>query len=227
MCGVIVVDAESFRSLDTDVMPIFHNHCLRYRHNFALFYQLLDSNFFTHSILLCWEKPLVKPVVPGSIFHHISFRSTILQSFSFRSINQKPQKYLLYLLFSFIYLYQISLLQVTMKGLTTPLSRWVICALSPTGLIPWFSIWGKYLSLRCCITLSSSREKPTQAQEVAVWRFRRSNLEQVTYQQTKGITYVVIMVRPIKIFVEYVGTNMSIQVLLLVIDRRYVSVMST
>ena len=44
---------------------------------------------------------------------------------------------------------------------------------------------------------------------------------------TKGITYVVITVRPIKIFVEYVGTNMSIQVQLLVIDRRRVSVVST
>ena len=44
---------------------------------------------------------------------------------------------------------------------------------------------------------------------------------------TKWITYVVIMVRPIKIFVEYVGANMSIQVPLLVIDRRCVSVMST
>ena len=41
---------------------------------------------------------------------------------------------------------------------------------------------------------------------------------------TKGITYVT--VRPMKIFVEYVGANMSIQVPLLVIDRRYVSVMS-
>ena len=50
----------------------------------------------------------------------------------------------------FIYLYYISFLQVTVKGLTTPLSRWVqvgvclcrysvACALSPTGLIPWFS----------------------------------------------------------------------------------------
>ena len=37
----------------------------------------------------------------------------------------------------------------------------------PTGLIPWFSNRGKHLSLLCCITLSSSREKPTQAQEVA------------------------------------------------------------
>ena len=44
---------------------------------------------------------------------------------------------------------------------------------------------------------------------------------------TKGITYVDIAVRQIKIFVEYVGTNMSIQVLLLVIDRRCVSIMST
>ena len=34
---------------------------------------------------------------------------------------------------------------------------------------------------------------------------------------TKGIMYVVITVRPIKIFVEYVGTNMGIQVPLLVL----------
>ena len=32
----------------------------------------------------------------NSTFHRISFRSTILQSFTFRSINQKYQKYLLY-----------------------------------------------------------------------------------------------------------------------------------
>ena len=43
----------------------------------------------------------------------------------------------------------------------------------------------------------------------------------------KGITYVVITVRPIKIFAEYVGTNMGFQVPLLIIDRRGVSVMST
>ena len=44
---------------------------------------------------------------------------------------------------------------------------------------------------------------------------------------TKGITYIVIAVLPIKIFIEYVGTNMSIQVPLLVIDWRGVFVMST
>ena len=43
---------------------------------------------------------------------------------------------------------------------------------------------------------------------------------------TKG-TYIVITVRLIKIFIEYGGTNMSIQVPLLVIDRRGVSVMFT
>ena len=44
---------------------------------------------------------------------------------------------------------------------------------------------------------------------------------------TKGITYVDIAVRPIKIFVEYVVINTSIKVPLLVIDYRGVSVMST
>ena len=44
---------------------------------------------------------------------------------------------------------------------------------------------------------------------------------------TKGMAYVVIAVWPIKIFVKYVGTNMSIQVPLLVIDRKWVSIMST
>ena len=39
--------------------------------------------------------------------------------------------------------------------------------------------------------------------------------------------YVIIMVGPIKIFIEYVGANMRIQVPLLVIDRRCVSIMST
>ena len=56
---------------------------------------------------------------------------------------------------------------------------------------------------------------------------RRLNLGQVTYRQTKGIAYVVIMVRPIKMFVEYVGTHMGNQVPLLVINRRGVLVMST
>ena len=100
--------------------------------------------------MLAWEKPLVKPMAPGSIFHHISFRYTILvsyllslQYFTFHSINQK---------YYFTVYSSISdlTLQIIVKGLTTRLSRWVqvgvclcrysvACVLSPTGLIPWFS----------------------------------------------------------------------------------------
>ena len=36
------------------------------------------------------------------------------------------------------------------------------CASSPSGLIPWFSKLREILTLLCCITLSSSREKSTQ-----------------------------------------------------------------
>ena len=48
MCGVIVVDAESFRPTRHGHDVYIHDHCLRYRHNYALFNQLLDSNLFTH-----------------------------------------------------------------------------------------------------------------------------------------------------------------------------------
>ena len=57
-----------------------------------------------------------------SLIYNISFRSTILAIFYFPIYKPKiPKTFTL----SFIYLYQISLLQVTVKGLTTPLSRWV------------------------------------------------------------------------------------------------------
>ena len=64
-------------------------------------------------------------MAPGSLFHHIiSLLFTLhlvyyFAIFTFQSIHQKYQKYLSY------YLYQISLLQVAVKGLTTPLSRWL------------------------------------------------------------------------------------------------------
>ena len=127
---------------------------------------------------------------PGSLFHyiesllhHISFPSTcqFLSPFPYFAIFyflfHKPKIPKIFTL-PFIYLYQISLLQVTMKGLTTPLSRWVqvvgclcrysvTCALSPTGLIPWFSKLREILMLLCCVTLSSSRENQRSAQEVA------------------------------------------------------------
>ena len=67
---------------------------------------------------------------------------------------------------------------MTVKGLTTPLPRWlqvldclcrysVTCALSPTGLIPWFSKTegNTYATLLHHPFLFKG--KPTQAQEVA------------------------------------------------------------
>ena len=71
MCGVIVVDAELLQSTFHGCDAYIHDHCLRYRHNFALFYQLLNSNLFTDRMLSSREKPLVKPMAPGSIFHLI------------------------------------------------------------------------------------------------------------------------------------------------------------
>ena len=128
-------------------------------------------------------------MAPRSIFHHISFyfpsykfpiynisfRSTIFAIFYFPIYKPKIPK-----------IFTLSPSDLTFasnrEGIDNPFTalgaslfdslckNLVICALSPTGLIPWFSNWGKYLShlsLLCCITLSSSREKPTQAQEVA------------------------------------------------------------
>ena len=56
MSGVIVVDADRFDLLVTDVMPIYMI-MPRYSHNYAQFCQLLDSNLFTHrnTYAISWE----------------------------------------------------------------------------------------------------------------------------------------------------------------------------
>ena len=70
-------------------------------------------------LMLSWGKPLVKPMAPGSIFYHISLPSTFICVFYFPIyIIKIPKIFILS-----YYLYQISLSQVTVKGLTTPLSR--------------------------------------------------------------------------------------------------------
>jgi len=71
MCGVIVVDAESFWSTCHRRDAYIHDHFLRYRHNFALFYQLFNSDLFNHCMLSSREKPLVKPMAPVSIPYHL------------------------------------------------------------------------------------------------------------------------------------------------------------
>ena len=77
--------------LDMDVMPMLHNHCLGYRHNFARFYQLLDSNLFTHCMFSFKREASSETYGPRVYF----------PSYIFRSINQKPKNTSL----SFIYFY--------------------------------------------------------------------------------------------------------------------------
>ena len=72
-------------------------------------------------LMLSWEKPLVKPLAPGYIFHHISFRSILFCNLYFPIyIIKIPKIFILS-----YYLYQILLSQVAVKGLVTPLSRWL------------------------------------------------------------------------------------------------------
>ena len=65
MCGVIVVDAELFRSTNLRRDAYLFDHFLGYRHNYLLFYQFLNSNLSTHRMLFSREKPLVKTMAPG------------------------------------------------------------------------------------------------------------------------------------------------------------------
>jgi hypothetical protein len=93
MCGVIVVDAGRSRSTNLGRDAYIHDHCLGYRHNYLVFYQLPNSNLFTHRMLFSPEKPLVKSTARRSIFYHIVFRSII----------PKNQKYLAALFLSLFY----------------------------------------------------------------------------------------------------------------------------
>ena len=48
MCELIVVDAGRSQCTYLGSDAYIHDHCLEYRHNYSMFYQLLDSNSFTH-----------------------------------------------------------------------------------------------------------------------------------------------------------------------------------
>ena len=126
-------------------------------------------------LMLSWEKPLVKPMAPGSIFHHINL--PILSYFYCH----------LFYFASFISLYHKNTKNVILSDLTlvsdrvgidNPLSRWLrgfICLCRCEGLVrglllDWYLGSQKLmeiLTLLYCITLSSSRENQRSAQEVA------------------------------------------------------------
>ena len=57
-----------YRSTNLGRDAYIHDHCLGYHHNYLLFYQLANSNLFTHRMLCSREKPLVKTMAPGVYF---------------------------------------------------------------------------------------------------------------------------------------------------------------
>ena len=116
--------------------------------------------------MLSWEKPLVKPMAPGSISYHICFQSTFICIFTFCIYIIKYQKY--------IYLIILSLSDLTFasgrEGIDNPFIALVASSLFVCvgawdfwGASYWIDTlvlknWGKYLRYYCCITLSSSRK---------------------------------------------------------------------
>ena len=106
------------------------------------FYQLPNSNCFPTFFYFSREKPLVKPMAPGSSFSYICL--TIYSSFPFlfRSINSKIQKYLAAIYFIWRSIYQ----------LITTLSRLFanFCRRYPKGINNPFNTSGcEYLLFVC------------------------------------------------------------------------------
>ena len=120
MCGVIVVDAGRSRSTWHGRDAYIHDHCLRYRHNYALFYQLLNSNLFTHRMLSFKREASSETYRPRFYF----------PSYIFISINQTTPKiprsnlFTFTLFCTFIYLLYLSLsdliLAINREGIDNP-----------------------------------------------------------------------------------------------------------
>ena len=100
MCGVIVVDAGRSQSAcyghDADV----HDHFLRCHHNYALFYQLLGSNLFTHRNTYAILREASSETY-GPRVYLLSYLLSIYfyLHLYFLHLYQKYQKYLLYYLY--------------------------------------------------------------------------------------------------------------------------------
>ena len=112
MCGVIVVERGRSRSTYLGHDAYIHDHCLEYRHNYVLFYQLPNSNLFSHCMLFFKRETSSENYGPWVYLYHIlKPKNTLLQF------------YLVYFILYFclsIYHYEIWSLQLTAKGLTTP-----------------------------------------------------------------------------------------------------------
>ena len=146
----------------------------RYSHNHALFYQFLDSNLFTHRNTYAILREATSETY-GPRVYLLSYKFPIhftLQSLLSIYIIKIPKIFIL-----------LSLPDLTFasgrEGIDNPFitlvarflffcvgTRWLARGL----LLDWYLGSQKLreiLTLLCCITLSSSREKPTHPQEVA------------------------------------------------------------
>ena len=119
--------------LVTDVMPIYMI-IPRYSHNYAQFYQLLDSNLFTHrNIYAILREASSETYGPRVYLLSYLLSITFICFFIFCIYIIKYQKY--------IYLIILSLLDLTFasgrEGIDNPLSHWlrgVICLCRYEGL---------------------------------------------------------------------------------------------
>ena len=71
MCGVIVVDAGRSRSTFHGRDAYIHDHCLRYSHNYSLFYQFFNNNLFTHRMCSFKREASSENYGSGVNFFHI------------------------------------------------------------------------------------------------------------------------------------------------------------
>ena len=85
MCGVIVVDAGRSRSTCIGRDAYIHDHCLGYRHDYLLFYQLPNSNLSTHRMLFSMREASSENYGPRVYLNHITKTLKILLPFSFIS----------------------------------------------------------------------------------------------------------------------------------------------
>ena len=114
-----------------------YDHCLRYRHDFARLYQLLDSNLFTHRDFFYFERSLLWTLWPRGLLH---------------------------IIFSALHFYFVALsafrshFAINLEGIDNP-----FIALGASSFV--------FAQVLCCITLSSSRGKPMQAQSPSTCQF--------------------------------------------------------
>ena len=116
--------------LVSDVMPIYMI-IPRYRHNYLKFYQLPNSNLFTHRLLFFSREATCETYGPRVFFLIYLLAIYFSFAFLFRSIKQKIQKYFAALYFICdLFIQSITTFSrqhaifgaVTRTGLTTPLT---------------------------------------------------------------------------------------------------------